>query len=95
MRVLLPLCLLIISCGPKTYTKPEIGMPYNEFHRLCEVDGFSLSAANSVTNTEGSTVTITLEPTPYPLTNQAPKIRASECVGKFVFVDGKLDTISH
>lgn len=88
--LLLVVCLA--SCAPKTYTTPEVGMSFNQFATMCDVQG-EVAKANTVTNSKGSTLTITLTDTPETYPANRPK-RALSCVGTFTFTDGELTTIS-
>ncbi len=95
MKMLLLFVALFAVCSPKTYSKVEIGMPFNDFHKLCNaVDAMASGDARTVTNSNSSTLTVTLNPTPYPLSNSQATPRPSECVGTFTFTDGTLTTIS-
>ena len=86
--ILLP---LLLSCA-RIYTEPEIGVPFNEFAKLCNVQG-EITTAKTVTNTQSSTLTIKLTDTPAIYPENQPK-RDPGCIGIFTFVNGKLDSIS-
>jgi hypothetical protein len=87
--------VLFASCASrveKTYTTPEIGMSFNQFAPLCDVQG-EIAKSTTVTNSKGSTITITLTDTPETYPANRPK-RAFACIGTFTFTDGSLTTIS-
>lgn len=88
MKNLLLLVLLFAACAPspKVYTEVEIGMSSVDFHRICP--GVT-DDSQSTTNTSGSTKTLINRPSDF---NGNP--RPYPCVGKFTFVNGKLESIS-
>jgi hypothetical protein len=94
MKFLLLLVALVASCAPKTYTWPKVGMDYVDFMRLC---GTGLrDDTTTVTNTQGTTSTITLRSDGEDvvwLGNANANRTERGCVGKFVFMNGKLDSI--
>ena len=95
MKNLFLLCLLLTACS-KTYTKPEIGMTYMDFHRLC---GYGpADESNSTTTSSGTTSTIvlkTLDEEVFWGGNKGGSNRSDKgCVGRFTFVKDRLDSIS-
>lgn len=78
----------LLACS-KTYTTPEIGMPYYpDFRDLCS---YALEdRQHTVTTESGDATTIeTIE------TDHKGAERPAECVGKFIFVNNKLSSIEH
>ena len=108
MKYLL-LLLLLVSCAPKVekvYTSPEIGMSYMDFLDLCGNGVYDRSS--TITNNSGDTTTYELsEKTEHVLSdgtvlkgvrplngNSNSNRSARRCVGKFTFINNKLDTIT-
>ena len=94
MRYLLLLALLTAcSHPPETYDSPTIGMNYTDFLALCGSGLYDKSS--TVSNTQGSTLTVTLEDAEKVVYGKTASNRSETgCIGKFIFVNGKLDTIS-
>jgi hypothetical protein len=83
-NLLLLFVLLVSACAKPVYTVPTIGMSFMEFDSLCGFDIYD--NRRTVTTADKETFTVA--------TTDTPERQKKQCVGTFVFINNKLNSIT-